>query len=237
MGSLSEEILILKQIQKIEDNLSSFELEKQKKKEDYNIIKIEYDKIKIEYDSIANQINKCNDEIKKIEETNADSAKKIESSRAKMFGVKSQREFDALKSEIKTFQTNISENETKQLGYMEELEKLNSKIPAFQEKVNDYENQMSGIMKVIDSYMDSVSENIKKLLDEKSVLFSKLKPRAQQIFNKIFNAKKTPVLSKIAGTTCSSCNIDIPPQTVNEIRKENKIFTCDSCNRILFWEE
>lgn len=32
MGSLSEEILILKQIQKIEDNLSSFELEKQKKK-------------------------------------------------------------------------------------------------------------------------------------------------------------------------------------------------------------
>ncbi|MBP7652704.1 hypothetical protein KA977_04735 [Candidatus Dependentiae bacterium] len=154
-----------------------------------------------------------------------------------MFGVKSQREFDALKSEIKTFQNNISENETKQLTIMEDLEKLNQKIPALQEKVNQFESQMDVLIKEIDSYMDSVSENIKILLNKKNEMFSKLKPRTQQIYNKIYNAKKTPVLAKITGTTCSSCNIDIPPQTVNEIRKENKIFPCDSCNRILFWEE
>ncbi len=49
MGSLSEEIVLLKQIQKIEDDLSSFEHEKQKKKNEYNKIKTKNDKKKTKY--------------------------------------------------------------------------------------------------------------------------------------------------------------------------------------------
>jgi len=236
MGSFSQEILLLKKIQEIEDRLSSFELQKETKKNNYETLKNEYRLFKNEYDSQITQINNINNEIKKIEEQNSEFAKKIEISRNKMFGVKSQREFDALKSEIKTFQHNTSENETKQLTLMEELDKINAKLPALQEKVNDYENRLAGLLKEIDEYMDSVSTQINELAAEKNESFIKLKPRTQQIYNKILNAKKLPAITKIAGTTCSSCNIDIPPQTVNEVRKENKLYTCDSCNRVLYWD-
>lgn len=241
----SEDLKILIQIQNIDNKLGLFELEKNKKKDEYEKIKINYDEIKKEYDTVSAELNAVNANIKKLEEENSELNKKIEVSRNKMFSVKSQREFDALKAEIKTAQHTISENETKEIGLLEIQEKLNKKFPEIDEKVNGYQNQMNSISSDIDKYLESIKEQSGKYEDQKNEFLKKLKPRSVQLYAKLANAHKTPALAKISvlkeknkeHLTCSVCNIDIPPQTVIEIRKKTKIFPCDSCNRILFWEE
>jgi len=97
----------------------------------------------------------------------------------------------------------------------------------------------------IDNYLESIREQAEKFEGQKSEIMKNLKSRSIQLYNKLAKAHKTPALAKISFVkeknkehlTCSVCNIDIPPQTVIEIRKKTRIFPCDSCNRILFWEE
>ncbi len=242
---ITDDLKLLIKIQEIDNKLGSFELEKNIKKNEYDKIKEESDIIKKEYDSITNEQTLITASIKNLEEENTELNKKIESSRNKMFSVKSQREFDALKAEIKTAQHLISENETKQITFMETFEKLNIRIPDIETKVKEYEKQMTGLSEKVDAYLESIKEASEKYTSEKNEILHHLKQRTKQIYNKLLVAGKSPVLSRINLVkeknkeilTCSACNIDIPPQTVIEIRKKTKICTCDSCIRILYWEE
>jgi predicted nucleic acid-binding Zn-ribbon protein len=36
---------------------------------------------------------------------------------------------------------------------------------------------------------------------------------------------------------CGGCFKQIPPQRIQEIRRGDRIFSCDSCGRILIWSD
>ena len=42
---------------------------------------------------------------------------------------------------------------------------------------------------------------------------------------------------RIRKRACSGCFKQIPPQRIQEIRRGDRIFSCDSCGRILTWTE
>jgi len=236
MIGINNDIAILKEIQKIDCELSSLEQEKQKKNNDYLKLKESFDSIKIEYDKLQEDQKLTELEIKKFEQSNDELKKRIENSRARMFGVKSQKEFDALKAEIKTNQNTISENENKELELMEKLEKIKEKIPALMQKFEEMNSVLEKQLSEVDTYIKILNPKINELTSKKNELLMQLQPRTKQIYTKILSVK-TPALAAIIGTTCSACNVYIPPQTVNEVRKETRIYTCDSCKRILYWQE
>jgi predicted nucleic acid-binding Zn-ribbon protein len=39
----------------------------------------------------------------------------------------------------------------------------------------------------------------------------------------------------VADASCGGCGITLPPQAAVEIRRNDRMFTCPSCNRILYF--
>ena len=55
-----------------------------------------------------------------------------------------------------------------------------------------------------------------------------VRPRAE--------AQEDLAVAPVRDGRCSACQIRIRPQTVNELRRNEIIFQCDSCHRILYYE-
>ncbi|MEO6693834.1 MAG: C4-type zinc ribbon domain-containing protein, partial [Ignavibacteria bacterium] len=75
------------------------------------------------------------------------------------------------------------------------------------------------------------------LKEKRSHLTVKLSENSLYLYEKIngmYNGEATAIVRK---GNCSGCYNSIPPQRVIEIRSADKIYTCQSCGRILISEE
>ena len=81
------------------------------------------------------------------------------------------------------------------------------------------------------------SEDEYKSLGKKRVkLESKIETRFLSLYNRMRKGRRGMGIISVHKNACGSCYNVLPPQTVIEIRKREKIVTCHTCGIILFWE-
>ena len=57
------------------------------------------------------------------------------------------------------------------------------------------------------------------------------------IYERVRKGKGGMVVVPIRKKACGGCFRQIPPQRIQEIRRGDRIFACDSCGRILIWTD
>ncbi|MBI5868870.1 MAG: bifunctional (p)ppGpp synthetase/guanosine-3',5'-bis(diphosphate) 3'-pyrophosphohydrolase, partial [candidate division Zixibacteria bacterium] len=57
------------------------------------------------------------------------------------------------------------------------------------------------------------------------------------IYERVRKGKGSGAVVAVKNKACSGCFKTLPPQLVQEIRRAERIITCDSCGRILIWSE
>ena len=67
-------------------------------------------------------------------------------------------------------------------------------------------------------------------------LLKQLDDDKKNLYNRINSSFKGEAIAVVRKENCSGCFNSIPPQRVIEIRSAQKIFTCQSCGRILIDE-
>ena len=71
----------------------------------------------------------------------------------------------------------------------------------------------------------------------KEAFIAQIKPEVLDRYQRI--KEKRPELTVVAveHSCCLGCNMNIPPQLFNEVKKCQKIIVCPHCSRILYWEK
>jgi len=67
---------------------------------------------------------------------------------------------------------------------------------------------------------------------KRQALLLEIPPPYRSLYERIRAAKGT-ALATVKGNTCVGCNMHLPPQLINEIRKTQTIHQCPTCKRIL----
>ncbi|GEM_PF-1367305 len=96
--------------------------------------------------------------------------------------------------------------------FLQEAEKAKQKIGEFEQKINKYKLLRKDITKTINPEIFSLYSNL-------------LKTRAPN------------VVVKAKNNVCQGCHINLTAQVIVDIKKAEKIVTCENCARILFLEE
>ena len=73
-------------------------------------------------------------------------------------------------------------------------------------------------------------------MHEKEIVEKKLTNQQINSYHRIRSAKKGKAVASCNGGVCSGCFSFLPPQKVVEIRSMKKIYHCESCGRILVWD-
>ncbi len=165
-------------------------------------------------------------------EAQADELKKFQE---QMKVIKTNREYDALTTEIANKKLKISENEEKILELMASSDDLKEKIAEYEQKCQEVNRDNHQQLVTLRKKLDSIGSMVQAKEEERKTISSKVDKRIMSMYERIKKGVGNHVVVAVKKRACGACFKALPPQRIQEIRKEDKIITCDSCGRILIW--
>ncbi len=153
--------------------------------------------------------------------------------KAQLYQVRNNKEYDALTKEIDHTDDTMRKLEAENNSHAdlskhltEEIEEIN---PRLEELVQELKVKQTDLKEIVKS---NEKEEAKLLTKRKEIEASTKKPDYSS-YMRIRKAKKGKAVVTIKRSACSGCHNIVPPQRQLEIRRNNKLFFCEYCGRIL----
>ncbi len=154
-----------------------------------------------------------------------------------LYQVKTNREYDAISNETENVKNKISEYEDKILDNSETVENLIKSNETLESDIAKLGNEFEDNNTLLQEKITASSEEENILNHERDIVEKKLTSQQINSYRRIRNAKRGMAVASCNGGVCSGCFSFIPPQKVVEIRSMKQLYQCESCGRILVWDQ
>jgi len=161
---------------------------------------------------------------------------KIKRAEGRMFEVKTNKEYQALLSEIEAIKEVTSREEEEILQILEEIDVLKKDLLKREKEVTTTLEKIEKEKKKIQEKMDQGDGLWKEQRDRREVLSKQLESNLFKLYNTLKEKRQGVGVVNVKDETCQGCFVNIPPQMFIEVQKNNAIIRCPNCNRILYWE-
>ena len=165
-----------------------------------------------------------------------DFSNKLGKYKEQLFLVKSNKEYDAISSEIDHMKKTILESETVQLQFEEEKIELEETIKLNSNKIESTSQLLRNNRTELQSAMAETTHEQKELESNRNILYKDIEPTYLSTYEKLRNARDGVGMASIISSACGGCYSQLPPQTVIEIKENKQIITCPSCGVLQFWD-
>ncbi len=160
--------------------------------------------------------------------------------------VATQREYGAMLKEIDTIKERTNTHEQQTLEALERSEESQKRLEELGGEFRDLDQRYQTELAKWEQEKPAVARTIEKLTREVRELRKRLPRSVLPLFDRIYARHEGRALARIEQTKapgtntawhCSECSYNVRPQIVVEIRNSGSPNQCDSCKRILYWEE
>jgi predicted nucleic acid-binding Zn-ribbon protein len=160
----------------------------------------------------------------------------LKSHEARLYEVKTNKEYDALQHEIEAWQDSVDQNETSLVETMTELEELTVGIEEEAESSEEARQARRAEIESLKSKLDVIETQTEQEQQAREKLTQGVKPRLLAGYERIRKAKGDAV-ARVTRQACGGCFTRLPPQLMAELRKRSRIIHCENCGRMLVWDE
>jgi predicted nucleic acid-binding Zn-ribbon protein len=150
--------------------------------------------------------------------------------------VKTNKEYTAIQHEIATAQSDLGGVEEKVLERMMEADDIAVAVKqaeaafAAQQKVIEAEKQE------LVTDLASVEKDLVAATAAKAEMLKSMDKRVVSLFDQVARVRKGIALAQCTRDgLCSVCHVRLRPQVFQQVRTNDQIIQCDSCNRILYY--
>jgi len=164
--------------------------------------------------------------------TKHDELKKLQ---GMMLSIKTNKEYDALINQIDSVKEAINTDETKILELIEKIEKLEADILEYRKKAKDIKEQNEKQLAILKEKMDSVGSKIGAKASERQNIAVRIPKRTMSVYERVRKNRGGDVVVPARKRACGACYKALPPHKIQEIKRAEKIITCDNCGRMLIW--
>lgn len=148
--------------------------------------------------------------------------------------VKSNEQMLALQHEVAKAKEDRSKAEEKALEGLFQEDTLKARIQELQEQLVRDEKKAEEDKKDLRSKIEELDRAMAEKLKERSGQVLELPEDFREGYEKLRNTNKKIAVAKVSeDQTCGGCHMNVPPQTVNEVKKGIAIQRCD-CGRYLY---
>ena len=234
---MDKELSLLLKVQSVDLQISSIAKEKKKAPEEIEKIKEHLGLLKKTIDQELSTLTELKKSRIKVEKKLDEIEIKRNKSKIKLNDVKSNKEYQAVLTELEEMKELTSKNEEIALDRMEEIE-IKEKEHA--ENNISYEKALKAFdIKEIEfrKKMEKFDKDIQSLGETRSLLSRKISEDSLKKYNTLKKVFKDSVIVKAVDAVCYGCHLSIPPQNYNELVKEKSTQLCPHCSRIIYWGE
>lgn len=155
-------------------------------------------------------------------------------SNTRLEGVQNSQEYQAVNKELEQLKKQGT-------GLEEQARKAQSDSEAGQKEINELTSQFDKIAEERKAQAEKLASQgsqldgeINSLLDERRKYSSQVDSRILAQYDRVRGARGGVGIVPAVDGRCKGCNMVVPPQLYNEIRKALTVHSCPSCHRLLF---
>ncbi|HEY7441702.1 MAG TPA: C4-type zinc ribbon domain-containing protein [Vicinamibacterales bacterium] len=149
--------------------------------------------------------------------------------------VKTNREYQAMQHEIAAAQTEVSRHEDRILERMLELDELNREVKQAESALTKVQNEVATERAAIEEQARQLEAELSKSATARAALVAEISPPVVATFDNVARGRKGVAVAEAREGHCTLCHVRLRPQVFNEIRRNDSIIQCDSCQRILYF--
>ena len=150
--------------------------------------------------------------------------------------VKTNKEYTAMQHEIETAQSELGSVEEKVIERMVEADALAADVKKTEQALAAQQKEIDAEKKVLAEELATVEAALKEASDKRAAAMKAIPPQLAAQFEQIAHARKGLAIAVATRDgLCSACHVRLRPQVFQEVRRNDKIIQCFSCNRILYY--
>jgi hypothetical protein len=157
---------------------------------------------------------------------------------AKLYEVKTNKEYSAVLLEIEEAKQEKAKTEEDILGLMEMQERLAVDIKDTEQRFKTREDQARQDEAAVRKKLAAVEQELSIVRVQRASRAKELPAGVLASYDRILKARGGVAVAAIsAAGVCGGCRVGIRPQALQELRAGTVLMLCESCGRYLYWQE
>jgi hypothetical protein len=152
---------------------------------------------------------------------------------AKLYAIKTNKEYQAALKEISEGKRINREREDRILQSMEKIESLKKEIEQLQGEFTEKEAAFKSALGEVESEQSEIHARMQAEAARKPEIEKQLDKESLRKYGTIRSRYPDALVAVIVGI-CQGCSCRIPPQLFNELLRQKSMRTCPSCQRLIY---
>lgn len=235
--NIHEQIDLLIQLQKVD--LQIYELNDRKNNIPLIIKKLE-DEFALESTDLKQEQDNLKSLLVKQKDMENDLGSKeetIKKCEGQLYQIKTNKEYTAMQHEIAGYKADKSVLEDNILTVLEDVEAKKDVIEEHKKALKVEEDKLAVEKAKVNIELKEIEARLASLNAERTVMAPRVDKVMLGKYDRLLKGKSGSAMVPVRHDACGGCNMNLPPQVINEIKMKEDIIFCQSCARILYIEE
>ena len=171
-------------------------------------------------------------DIDRVELDRAAGKEKILKLRQQQMTLKTNREFRAMNQEIAGMEQELAKLDNLELKACDELDNAAEPIAEAEAALKVEQDNVQGYLDELDERLAEIVVRLEEAQEGRVDLVKGVDNRWRQYYERLLKTRGNAVVALVDGV-CDGCHMHLPPAVNVEVKRAQRIVTCDYCGRIL----
>jgi len=154
-----------------------------------------------------------------------------------MMSIKTNKEYDALVAQIDGLKEKISQQETDLLETIDLVGDLEKEVNELEIKTKETQENNTLQLSILQEKVDSIGDTRSMKEGERQSIVVNIPKPILSVYERVRRGKGGQAVVVVKKRACGACFKALTPHKVQEVKRADKIYTCDSCGAIIYWDE
>ena len=154
---------------------------------------------------------------------------------ARLFEVKTNEEYSAVLKEIEVHKQKIEASEEEILLLFDRIEETAKAVKASEAEFRLQEEELKRTKEAKEAELQELTRELAALRGKRSATVKEIEASFLQTYIKLSKSRGVAVVPVEDGS-CTGCHVALRPQFYNEVRRSDRLYTCENCQRILYYK-
>lgn len=161
---------------------------------------------------------------------------KMKDRRMRITRIRNDKELGMAKREVDLLKEETSGIETELMTVLEQIEAATAKSTAADEELARLTSARETEAGELRDTIARLGSDIERDKARRDQLIADVDGDLRRRYEMIFSRRGGVAVVHIQRGTCTGCNMNIPPQLFNQIQRNEQVFLCPNCQRMLYWQ-
>lgn len=155
--------------------------------------------------------------------------------REQQVSIKTNEQYRAMNSEVAGVEKQIREFEDREIVLMEETEGLRANAAHMEQRLKQEDVIVQSDRVQLEERLKAIQAEIERLKQERAGLAADVDPDWLTRYDRTFKHHPDFALVPVDQAACGGCHMKLPPQVVQNVKRNQAMVCCSFCGRILYW--